>query len=55
VDLSLASKDANVSFLQQVTIERPKSNGCSQSVPDLQLADSNSGSWPNPGIRGGQL
>jgi hypothetical protein len=30
-DLSLASKDANVSFLQQVTIERPKSNGSSQS------------------------
>jgi len=31
VDLSLASKDADVSFLQQVTIERPKSNGSSQS------------------------
>jgi hypothetical protein len=31
VDLSLASKDADVSFLQQVTIERPKSNGSSRS------------------------
>jgi hypothetical protein len=31
VDLSLASKDANVSLLQQVTIERPNSDVGSQS------------------------
>jgi hypothetical protein len=36
-DLSLATSDTNVSFLQQVTIERPKSNGGSQGR--IQLVD----------------
>jgi hypothetical protein len=46
VDLSLASKDANVSFLHQVTIERPKSSGCSQSSAVVRSAAVNDSTWP---------